>query len=95
MIPAISLHARAGRSFLMQCIRNYSQDVKHYKLVIAGGGSGGCAVAARLTKEFGQGNVAVVDPAEVTLIDKTCVYERTLLLYTYVCIFLLYFLCIS
>ena len=35
----------------------------HFKFVVAGGGSGGCAVASNLVKH---GSVAVIDPAEVS-----------------------------
>ncbi|KAL4237534.1 hypothetical protein ACF0H5_002248 [Mactra antiquata] len=59
-----SLRIGVGHSVFVKSVRTYSQDVKHYKLVVAGAGSGGCAVAARLTKDFGHGNIAVIDPAE-------------------------------
>lgn len=59
--------SRAGRTLFVQLVRRYSsgKDVKHYKLVIAGGGTGGCSVAARACRALGQGNVAVIEPAEV------------------------------
>ena len=43
--------------------------VSHYNFVVAGGGSGGCAVASNLTKH---GSVAVVDPADVGVFKDKC-----------------------
>ena len=67
--------SRAGRSLFLQLVRNYSnsagKDVKHYKLVVAGGGTGGCSVAARACRALGAGNVAVIEPAEVSLLSFT------------------------
>lgn len=40
-------------------------DIKHHKLVIAGGGTGGCSVSARACRVLGPGNVGVVEPSEV------------------------------
>ena len=36
-----------------------------YKLVVVGGGAGGCSVAAKFTKKLGKGQVAVIEPATV------------------------------
>lgn len=62
------MSARTGRTVFLQCVRYYSsaqgKDVKHYRLVVAGGGTGGCSVAARACRAFGPGKVAVVEPAE-------------------------------
>ena len=44
-----------------------SKDAKHYKMVIAGGGTGGTSMASRFAKKFGAGKVAVVEPNEVSL----------------------------
>ena len=51
----------------MQVVRRYSSagSVKHHRLVVAGGGTGGCSVAARACRALGQGNVAVIEPAAV------------------------------
>ncbi|XP_030856014.1 sulfide:quinone oxidoreductase, mitochondrial-like isoform X3 [Strongylocentrotus purpuratus] len=38
---------------------------KSYKFVIVGGGTGGLAAASFLSRKFGQGHVAVVEPAEL------------------------------
>lgn len=68
--------SRAGRALSVQFVRKYSasakqdsasttQNVKHYKMVIAGGGTGGLSVAARACRAFGPGKVAIVEPAEV------------------------------
>lgn len=40
------------------------KDVKHFPLVVLGGGAGGCSVAARSCRMLGSGNVAVVEPAK-------------------------------
>lgn len=64
--------SRAGRALSVQFVRKYSgsskKDVKHYKMVIAGGGTGGLSVAARACRAFGPGKVAIVEPAEVRLV---------------------------
>lgn len=56
---------RAVPRVLVQIARNYSAgSTKHHKLVVAGGGTGGCSVAARACRALGQGNVAVIEPAQ-------------------------------
>ncbi|XP_037092292.1 sulfide:quinone oxidoreductase, mitochondrial-like [Pollicipes pollicipes] len=35
-----------------------------YKLVVVGGGSGGCSVAAKFAKKLGKGKLAVIEPAQ-------------------------------
>lgn len=37
---------------------------KNYKLVVVGGGAGGCAVASKFVKKLGAGNVAVIEPSQ-------------------------------
>lgn len=60
--------ANNGIRIFVQFTRAYSSGgTKHHKLVIAGGGTGGCAVAARATRKFGENNIAVIDPAEVSV----------------------------
>jgi NADPH-dependent 2,4-dienoyl-CoA reductase/sulfur reductase-like enzyme len=36
---------------------------QHYRLVVVGGGSGGCATAAKFARKLGKGKVAVIEPA--------------------------------
>ena len=36
-----------------------------YKLVVVGGGAGGCSTAAKFASKLGKGAVAVIEPAEV------------------------------
>ena len=43
---------------------------KSYDVVIAGGGSGGISVAARLAKKLGKGKVAVIEPSSVSFFCK-------------------------
>ena len=47
-----------------------TKDVKHFPLVVLGGGAGGCSVAARSCRLLGKGNVAVVEPAKVSGVKK-------------------------
>nr|QTJ02331.1 sulfide quinone oxidoreductase 2 [Xenograpsus testudinatus] len=42
-----------------------SKACKSYKLVVVGGGAGGCATAAKFSSKLGKGNVAVIEPADV------------------------------
>ena len=37
-----------------------------YKLVVVGGGTGGCATAAKFARKLGKGQVAVVEPSDVS-----------------------------
>ncbi|KAK3095999.1 hypothetical protein FSP39_021834 [Pinctada imbricata] len=39
-------------------------EQKKYKLVVVGGGAGGCATAAKFSRKLGKGNVAVIEPSE-------------------------------
>lgn len=46
-------------------------DQRHassYKCVVLGGGAGGCAMAAKMSRTFGAGNVAVIEPNDVSLL---------------------------
>ncbi|KAL5019790.1 hypothetical protein ScPMuIL_002682 [Solemya velum] len=58
---------RNGQALL--CVfRNFSISTsrhreKHYKLVVVGGGAGGCGVAAKFTGKLGTGNVAIIEPS--------------------------------
>ncbi|KAK7096277.1 sulfide:quinone oxidoreductase, mitochondrial-like [Littorina saxatilis] len=67
------------RNMLKSAVRCFSQTdtlsmVRHfsctnhkgvsYKLVVVGGGSGGCATAAKFCRELGKGQVAVIEPSE-------------------------------
>ena len=45
---------------------------KSYDVVIAGGGSGGISVAARLAKKLGKGKVAVIEPSSVSFFFGNC-----------------------
>ena len=49
-----------------------SQSMKHiilqfcsYKLLVVGGGAGGCSTAAKFASKLGKGQVAVIEPSEV------------------------------
>ena len=42
-----------------------SDAQKKYPVVIIGGGSGGCTMAAKLTRKLGPGSVAVIEPSDV------------------------------
>jgi NADPH-dependent 2,4-dienoyl-CoA reductase/sulfur reductase-like enzyme len=43
--------------------------------VVAGGGAGGCAVAARAVRALGEGNVAVIEPAQVYIYNYTIIIK--------------------
>lgn len=60
--PVILMTARA-----VSTINTRTTEVKHYPMVILGGGTGGCSVAARACRMLGTGNVAVVEPSQVRL----------------------------
>lgn len=45
--------------------QSQNRNVKHYPIVVLGGGSGGCSMASRLCRLLGHGNVAVVEPSKV------------------------------
>ena len=38
-----------------------------YKLLIVGGGAGGCSMASKFASRLGKGNVAVIEPSEVKI----------------------------
>lgn len=40
----------------------------HYKVLVAGGGTGGCAVSSKLRSVVPEGSVGVIEPEEVRLI---------------------------
>lgn len=42
-----------------------SKVEKSYRLVVVGGGAGGCSTAAKFASKLGQGNVAVIEPADM------------------------------
>lgn len=48
-----------------QFARTTHYNKESYKLVVVGGGTGGCATAARFCRRLGKGNVAVIEPSEV------------------------------
>ena len=58
--PVLVMTARA-----VSTVTHRSKDVKHYPMVVLGGGTGGCSVAARACRMLGMGNVAVVEPSQV------------------------------
>lgn len=43
-----------------------SAPERSYRLLVLGGGTAGCAIASKFASSLGKGNVAVVDPAEVS-----------------------------
>ncbi len=61
----------APRTSLFQpSLRYYARPVSegknHYKVLVAGGGTGGCAVAGRLRDAVQHGDLAVIEPREVS-----------------------------
>ena len=57
----ISVSARFSTSAIMR----QNEPQKKYPVVIVGGGSGGCTMAAKLTRKLGAGSVAVIEPSDV------------------------------
>ena len=55
-IPAIRL-PQSSKHFLLQ--------FSSYKLLVVGGGAGGCSTAAKFASKLGKGQVAVIEPSEV------------------------------
>lgn len=51
-------------------------DQRSYKLVVVGGGTGGCSTAARFCHQLGKGKVAVIEPSEVTYTPSPRLYTR-------------------
>ena len=46
---------------------SHRSNANSYKLVVVGGGSGGCSAAAKFCRDLGgKGNVAVIEPSEVS-----------------------------
>ena len=43
--------------------------LEHYKLLVVGGGAGGCAIASKFVKALPKGSLAVVDPAKVNFFE--------------------------
>ena len=76
-----SRFVRAAMSFgrelpklLQRSVRSFStsapRDAQHsYSFVVVGGGAGGLAMASTLSRAFGKGATAVVEPNEVGLCD--------------------------
>ncbi|KAH3853128.1 sulfide:quinone oxidoreductase, mitochondrial-like [Dreissena polymorpha] len=58
--------AVTGACVLAQFSRSYATQggMKHYKVLVAGGGTGGLAVGARARRSLGAGQVAVVEPSK-------------------------------
>ncbi|XP_065359541.1 sulfide:quinone oxidoreductase, mitochondrial [Calliphora vicina] len=60
-----ALNTNLGLTALRSFSASPSLSEKHEcKVLIVGGGSGGCALAAKLSSKLGKGKVIVVDPAE-------------------------------
>lgn len=49
------------------CAYSTQSEKSSFKCVVLGGGTGGCAMAAKMTRKFGAGNVAVIEPQDVSL----------------------------
>ena len=43
------------------------RDDRSYKLLVVGGGTGGCSIASKFASKLGKGKVAVLEPSEVRL----------------------------
>ena len=65
--PAVlrALQVLSGRGLHTSGSPLLSESDKSFDFVVCGGGAGGLAVASSLSKRFGEGKVAVIEPAEV------------------------------
>ena len=52
-------------------------DKTSYKCVVLGGGTAGCALASKMTRKFGDGAVAVVEPHDVSLFVDCLIYCKS------------------
>ncbi len=62
-----NVYEHSVRKFHNSCVHHGTVDHSS-RFVVCGAGAGGLAVAARLSRKFGEGNVTVVDPAEVNVV---------------------------
>ena len=44
------------------------RERRSYKLVVVGGGAGGCSTAAKFASKLKKGELAVIDPSEVSVL---------------------------
>ncbi len=68
--PTTLLLRAANSTLLQSSVRTFAIPAtagkNHYKVLIAGGGTGGCAVAGRLRKSIKPGDLAVIEPTDVS-----------------------------
>ena len=50
---------------LPQSLKHILLQFSSYKLLVVGGGAGGCSTAAKFASKLGKGQVAVIEPSEV------------------------------
>ena len=50
---------------LPQSLKHFLLQFCSYKLLVVGGGAGGCSTAAKFASKLGKGQVAVLEPSEV------------------------------
>ena len=48
-----------------------------YKLVVVGGGAGGCSTASKFAGKLGKGQVAVIEPNDVSLLSPSLQSAQT------------------
>ena len=74
---------KIARSFSPAEVAGWTSTARHfsvtsnndasYKLVVVGGGAGGCATAAKFCRYLGKGQVAIIEPSEVSCCVAFCV----------------------
>ena len=47
-------------------VSNEKNSPASYQCVVIGGGTGGCAMASKMSRKLGRGKVAVIEPAQVS-----------------------------
>ena len=80
-VPALAI-GLAGRLQCTAFLSTKSED-QSFRFVVCGAGTGGLAVASTLADKFGEGNVAVIEPADVRQIKSSCCLITNTFLITY------------
>lgn len=59
-------------SYLLMHLKNNGKFIFRCKVLVVGGGAGGCAMAAKLSSKLGEGKVTILEPADVRTKCTTC-----------------------
>ena len=74
---------KISKTISINCWRSFSlnsflNQKNHYKLVVVGGGTGGLATGSKSIRQFGAGNVAIIEPSTFHCMKKSLfiLFER-------------------